>query len=513
MIEDGLRTPSSEAQHSLEQHLISILKDFDGSTADQVGSSLELVRPRHVEYLHEGLRERQHHIALGCSRPWLCYWITHSLALLRASFPSSVPQIDVVNFLRACQAPTGGFGGGPSQLPHLAPTYAAVSTLVTIGEEAALTAIDRVALLAFVRRMCVPPEAGGGIAVSEGGEVDCRGCYTAIASLHMLHLDKEEILERSGMADFISRCQTYEGGLGGEPGNEAHGGYTYCGLAALVLAERVDVLNLPSLLHWAVHRQGLVEGGFMGRTNKLVDGCYSFWQGGLFPLLQRVWPQYLQQSGVPRGPLPQAPIAVPPLPPLSTLGPLEQAQAETARLKASPDSLLQQGIGSMNSDHANAEALLHETADAQRAVNWAQEYEDVVRVSAAVLCSSEDSTPVEPSARGSGGADAQAGNAQLGLQAPLYNTVALRLWLLQCCQNRRGGGLRDKPGTAVDYYHTCYCLSGLAACQAYSGAGPWDALATTDPALNILESKLEVALAYYGKSNISELDSGMDLGT
>ena len=24
---------------------------------------------------------------------------------------------------------------------------------------------------------------------------------------------------------------------------------------------------------------------FQGRTNKLVDGCYSFWQGGLLPLL------------------------------------------------------------------------------------------------------------------------------------------------------------------------------------------------------------------------------------
>ena len=25
-----------------------------------------------------------------------------------------------------------------------------------------------------------------------------------------------------------------------------------------------------------------------GRTNKLVDGCYSFWQGGLFPLFHKV---------------------------------------------------------------------------------------------------------------------------------------------------------------------------------------------------------------------------------
>lgn len=27
------------------------------------------------------------------------------------------------------------------------------------------------------------------------------------------------------------------------------------------------------------------EGGFQGRANKLVDGCYSFWQGALFALV------------------------------------------------------------------------------------------------------------------------------------------------------------------------------------------------------------------------------------
>ena len=43
--------------------------------------------------------------------------------------------------------------------------------------------------------------------------------------------------------------------MGGEPGSEAHGGYTFCGLAALHLAGRTDVLSLPRLLHWAVHRQ------------------------------------------------------------------------------------------------------------------------------------------------------------------------------------------------------------------------------------------------------------------
>lgn len=31
-----------------------------------------------------------------------------------------------------------------------------------------------------------------------------------------------------------------------------------------------------------------LEGGFQGRTNKLVDGCYSFWQGGTFPLIAAI---------------------------------------------------------------------------------------------------------------------------------------------------------------------------------------------------------------------------------
>jgi prenyltransferase beta subunit len=30
------------------------------------------------------------------------------------------------------------------------------------------------------------------------------------------------------------------------------------------------------------------EGGFQGRANKLVDSCYSFWQGSIFPLLNGV---------------------------------------------------------------------------------------------------------------------------------------------------------------------------------------------------------------------------------
>ena len=42
-----------------------------------------------------------------------------------------------------------------------------------------------------------------------GGEVDCRGCYTAMATLHLLRIDPKTVMERAGMVDFISRCQVW----------------------------------------------------------------------------------------------------------------------------------------------------------------------------------------------------------------------------------------------------------------------------------------------------------------
>ncbi len=133
----------------------------------------------------------------------------------------------------------------------------------------------------------------------------------------------------------------------------------------------------------------------------------------------------------------------------------------------------------------------------------------VPQVSAAVLCTEEENAAAEPPTCSSSGTT-EGSRATNVPDRPLFNTAALRLWLLQCCQNSRGGGLRDKPGTAVDYYHTCYCLSGLAACQEYSGGRHTDDLPLVDPSINVLKSKLDAAIAYYGSSAVCELESGMD---
>jgi len=45
-------------------------------------------------------------------------------------------------------------------------------------------------------------------------------------------------------------------------------------------------LDVPRLIAWLSSRQYAPEGGFSGRTNKMVDGCYSHWVGGCFPLIE-----------------------------------------------------------------------------------------------------------------------------------------------------------------------------------------------------------------------------------
>eukprot|EP00123_Amoebidium_parasiticum_P018047 comp24079_c0_seq6/m.43356 comp24079_c0_seq6/g.43356 ORF comp24079_c0_seq6/g.43356 comp24079_c0_seq6/m.43356 type:complete len:402 (-) comp24079_c0_seq6:362-1567(-) len=244
---------------------------------------LTVGRPAHIKYLQRGLESLSGSFTcLDASRPWLAYWMAHSLALLKAPLRPGVAD-RIVDFLKNCQDPGGGFCGGPQQSAHLAPTYAAISALCTVGTEAAYNAIDRTALFSFLMAVRKPD---GSFSMEEDGEVDVRGCYCAVSVAVLCGLDLDTLFQ--GTADWIASCQTYEGGYGGQPGAEAHGGYSFCAVAALCLLGRSDVINVDALLHWAVHRQMRFEGGFQGRTNKLVDGCYSFWQGGLFPCLHHI---------------------------------------------------------------------------------------------------------------------------------------------------------------------------------------------------------------------------------
>ncbi|CAJ0582549.1 unnamed protein product, partial [Mesorhabditis spiculigera] len=234
-------------------------------------------RGTHIAYLSAELERCSK--ALESSRPWVCYWIVHSLCLLDQPISDDV-KTRLVHFLKSCEAPGGGYAGSPGQVAHIAPTYAAVLALVSLETEEALASINRKTLASFLVSLHQPD---GSFRMHVGGEVDIRGVYCALAVASITHILSPEMVERT--AEWLASCQTYQGGFGGVVGTEAHGGYTFCGVAALTILGKMKLINMNTLLKWLSNRQMAFEGGFSGRSNKLVDACYSFWQGAVFSLI------------------------------------------------------------------------------------------------------------------------------------------------------------------------------------------------------------------------------------
>ncbi|NXI95768.1 FNTB farnesyltransferase, partial [Psophia crepitans] len=207
-----------------------------------------------------------------------------------------------------------------------------------------------------------------------GGEVDVRSAYCAASVASLTNILTPALF--AGTAEWIVRCQNWEGGIGGVPGMEAHGGYTFCGVAALVILKKEHLLNLRSLL-------GKRLGGSLGRP----------WQG------------------------------------VATF------------------------LGSPQAFHR-----------------------------------------LPPP-----------GDAALSMARWMFDQSALQEYILLCCQCP-AGGLLDKPGKSRDFYHTCYCLSGLAIAQHF-GSGdlhhevvlgiPENRLQATHPVYNIAPEKVARAVMHF----------------
>ena len=223
----------------------------------------------------------------------------------------------------------GGFGGGPGQMAHAATTYAGILALCIIATTSHSSTASKMAwdLLQRLRPaiymwMLSLQQSDGSYRMHWDGEVDVRASYTILCCAKLLNIldmrtapagnvdgttsvtngseaismaqqkqrrrSMSQLLLLGGPSElvvsFLVRCQTYEGGIGGEPFVEAHGGYTFCGAAALKLIHRLHKLDVDNLLGWLSRRQMSYEGGFSGRSNKLVDACYSFWQAGALAL-------------------------------------------------------------------------------------------------------------------------------------------------------------------------------------------------------------------------------------
>eukprot|EP01083_Nonionella_stella_P018612 51806_1 len=256
----------------------------------------------HVKFYEMHLKIlRMEYQVLDPNRMTLIYFVVSALDILGAL--DKVPRNDVVEWIYAQQVLSNerygdtkcGFRAGPSLgVPyqcekdhpllgskfdggHLAMTYTALSTLVILGDD--LSRVDKTGVIGSLRHLQL--ENGSFRPLYAESESDMRFIYCAAAISWMLgdfsglNIDK--------MADYIASCQTYDGAFGMCPGNEGHGGSTFCAVAALALIDRLDrIPDTGALSRWCLTRQG---SGYSGRPGKPSDTCYSFWIGGTIKLL------------------------------------------------------------------------------------------------------------------------------------------------------------------------------------------------------------------------------------
>lgn len=162
---------------------------------------------------------------------------------------------------------------------HIAMTYTALAILVILGDD--LSRIDKENIAKGLRSLQLPD--GSFKAAAEGGENDMRFLYCAAAISYFI--DTKSGVDAGKAIEYALSSLSYEGAFGQVPFLEAHGGSTYCAVAALTLLGGLDRLpdrRRDGLVRWCVNRQIT---GFQGRPNKPEDTCYTFWLGATLKML------------------------------------------------------------------------------------------------------------------------------------------------------------------------------------------------------------------------------------
>lgn len=268
---------------------------------------------RHIRFFASALHQIPAPYAkLDTNRLTLVHFAVHALDLLNVWDNPELLQeyrLDkqrIIDWIYDCLLLEGGFQGGtyagpleeqneneictetppalrsssPYHRPHIAMTYCALLTLLVLDPLHGWDRLpDKSAILEHVRSLQRPDGSFG--CIQDPSEQDMRFLYCACSISYLLNDWSGINVDRA--VEYIQSCRAYDGGIALVPGQEGHGGSTFCGLAALVLMGRLDTLERKEeLIHWCVHRQ--VQ-GMQGRPNKVEDTCYSYWIGGSLKLL------------------------------------------------------------------------------------------------------------------------------------------------------------------------------------------------------------------------------------
>lgn len=82
------------------------------------------------------------------------------------------------------------------------------------------------------------------------GEVDTRFAYVALHACALL--GRLDALDVAAAADYVIRCQNFDGAFGVAPGCESHTGQVFCCVGALAIAGQLHRCDGARLSRWCV---------------------------------------------------------------------------------------------------------------------------------------------------------------------------------------------------------------------------------------------------------------------
>jgi len=273
-------------------------------------------REKHIRFLLKHLDFLPHHYQpLDPNRLTLLYFILSGLDILGAIHKIDDKKANIINWIYSLQIvqdpvdperysgncgfrPGPAFGNPydplctPKQLyrfdqQNIAMTFSALNCLKILGDD--FSKINKKAITNALKKL---QKQDGSFMCAEGCESDMRFvyCVTSISTL----LEDWSGIDIDRAVKYILSCQSYDFAFAQAPGQESHGGPTFCSVAALSLMGKLDMLNekqKKELENWLINRQ---ISGFNGRINKDPDACYSFWVGASLQILGKFnllsWP-------------------------------------------------------------------------------------------------------------------------------------------------------------------------------------------------------------------------------
>lgn len=256
-------------------------------------SPLPFNRNRQIMYFSHCLTKLPHvYSKLDTNRLTLVHFCVQALDLLGSL--DAIPKDHILSWLEELQTEDGAYlggtflpksEGGPYRQAHIAMSYTALCIYAALDPENMDKHISKERMTASLKQL--QREDGSFQCVSHGSEHDMRFLYCACAISHMLG-DWSGVDQEKAVA-FIQSCRSWDGAIALIPGQEGHGGSTFCGIAALALMGQLETVMAENqwrqdLIRWCCTRQ---VGGMQGRPNKDEDTCYSYWIGGTLRLLGR----------------------------------------------------------------------------------------------------------------------------------------------------------------------------------------------------------------------------------